>query len=150
MDTDLPEPPSSPPRVVYHRQTRSKKRRALDIDSGFPSSDGPTFSSDPPEPAVDEQRRKRQHRGTWWSYGNDIHPPKSNLSRNFDSGIHLPSDSSEDSELNAATVSLEAHSYQSRRVAASMVPEAEDPLQIAARSMVNDVVEKDGRYVDME
>jgi hypothetical protein len=145
MNAEVLEPPSSPPCLT--NQPRSQKRRALDLDFGFPSSDGPAFSSDPPEPAIDEHRRKRQHRGTWWSHGSGIQPLKSSLSRNFDSGIYLPSDSSEESDSKAATISLKAHSYRSRRIAID--PQEEDPSDVLAWSMVNAVVESNQATLDM-
>jgi hypothetical protein len=138
MDSDLPEIPSSPP------QLPAKNRKRPFVDAEF-MSDGATFSSDPPEPALDSERRKRQHRGTWFAYGSNRSTSKSTLSRNFDSGIYLPSDSSGDS-LPKSELGFE-HTYKSRRVARPLEPE--DPLEATAASIINAVVEVVDELVDL-
>jgi hypothetical protein len=142
MDSDLPEPPSSPPLLLIPR-TRARKRH---LEADF-SSDGPTFSSDPTDPAIDVERRKRQYRGTWWSNGSDQPVPKSSLTRNFDSGIYLPSESSEDS-IPKSDIENEVHTYRSRRL--TSLPEPVDPLDALAEKIVNGVMEEVGDLVDME
>jgi hypothetical protein len=134
MDSDLPDVPSSPPLLP---QTRKRP-----LDPEF-HSDGPTFSSDPAEPAVDLTRRKRQHRGTWWAHGKD-RAPKTGFTRNFDSGIFLASDSSEDSVPND---DLNVHPYKSRRLARPLA--SENPLDAAVAAIVDQVVEKSGDTIDM-
>jgi hypothetical protein len=70
---------SSPP----VRPTRNLKR---------PLEDLPIFSSDPAEPSIDSDNApKRLYRGPWWNHARHSSP---SLSRNFDSGIYLPSDDS--------------------------------------------------------
>lgn len=98
------EPPSSPPPFLAPPILRRKRTRVPEhTDHSTPSSDGPIFSSDPPDPSVDEYfqpRRKRQYRGTWWgeTTRQDVptEPPqqraKNGFSRNMDSGIWMGSD----------------------------------------------------------
>lgn len=96
------EPPSSPPPFLAPPVLRRKRTRGPDTSS-TPSSDGPIFSSDPPDPSVDEYfqpRRKRQYRGTWWGETTREDAPtepapqrtKNTFSRNMDSGIWMGSD----------------------------------------------------------
>jgi hypothetical protein len=81
MSSDLIAPPSSPPVPL-----RSRKR-TRDWDS----DDLPVFSSDPVDPSIDNFTvSKRRHRGPWWNHSQH----SSSFSRNFDSGIHIPSDDS--------------------------------------------------------
>lgn len=81
------EPPSSPPTLpvaILPRPDRKRRHQQLN-DVSTISSDPPLFSSDPPDAALDSDRRKRTYRGPWWAV-------KSDLSRNFDSGVFIPSD----------------------------------------------------------
>ncbi|QDS72611.1 hypothetical protein FKW77_001682 [Venturia effusa] len=98
------EPPSSPPPFLAPPVFRRKRTRAT--DDSTPSSDGPIFSSDPPDPSVDEYfqpRRKRQYRGTWWGETRNGAPAepaqqrsKSGFTRNMDSGIWMGSDATDE------------------------------------------------------
>ncbi|KAF2422591.1 hypothetical protein EJ08DRAFT_653071 [Tothia fuscella] len=106
---DPPSPPidlpSSPPRP--QRSRRKRTRLAFQLDDSTPS-DPPLFSSDPPDPSVDNYfspRRKRQYKGTWWGpepESDEAHnsgvdqTSKSEFARNLDSGVFM-SDSTEDS-----------------------------------------------------
>ncbi|RDI76706.1 hypothetical protein Vi05172_g13308 [Venturia inaequalis] len=99
------EPPSSPPPFLAPYPILGRKRTRLPehTDDSTPS-DGPLFSSDPPDPSVDEYfqpRRKRQYRGTWWGEvtreedGPAEPAPqrtKNAFSRNMDSGVWMGSD----------------------------------------------------------
>lgn len=79
--------PSSPP----PHGTRPRKRTRLDFADNNDGSDF-VFSSDPVDPALDVDRRtKRVYKGTWWAAG------RVEYERNFDSGIFMASDSSEES-----------------------------------------------------
>lgn len=97
------EPPSSPPPFLAPPILRRKRTRVPEHTDDSTPSDPPLFSSDPPDPSVDEYfqpRRKRQYRGTWWGettrQGAPTEPPKqrvkNDFSRNMDSGIWMGSD----------------------------------------------------------
>lgn len=112
LDTDdaaqpLIEPPSSPPPFLPPYYVPHRKRtRAPDHEDDSTPSDGPLFSSDPPDPSIDEYfqpRRKRQYRGTWWgeiAQDTPVEPAqqraKTGFSRNMDSGVWMGSDVTEE------------------------------------------------------
>jgi hypothetical protein len=101
-------PRSSPPLSITTRPAprRKRTRSSFHHDDSTPS-DGPLFSSDPPDPSLDnyfQPQRKRQYRGTWW--GEDTQDSqqtensqrgKSGFARNLDSGVWMGSDNTEDS-----------------------------------------------------
>ncbi|TLD39649.1 leucine rich repeat domain protein [Venturia nashicola] len=106
------EPPSSPPPFLAPYPILGRKRtRAPEHTEDSTPSDGPLFSSDPPDPSVDEYfqpRRKRQYRGTWWGEITREDAPaepalqrtKNAFSRNMDSGVWMGSDvTDEDQDL---------------------------------------------------
>jgi hypothetical protein len=97
---------SPPPSLAPYPAPRQKRTRSAYHQDDSTPSDGPLFSSDPPDPSVDEYfqpRRKRQYRGTWWGevMQNGTEEPvqqrtKAAFSRNMDSGVWMGSDATEE------------------------------------------------------
>lgn len=113
-DSDIAELPSSPPLLPANHSLscRKKRSRSRSIFDHHTSSDPPLFSSDPPDEGIENyngHRKKRKHRGTWWNHsssrdyvvedsaGEQSYKRKQNFARNFDSGVFMGSDRTEDS-----------------------------------------------------
>ncbi|KAF2090634.1 hypothetical protein K490DRAFT_53617 [Saccharata proteae CBS 121410] len=141
--SELPEPPSSPPPMPRQRRPlrafRSKKRTwSSSMHDYAPSSDPPVFSSDDgPDASVDNyttpERRKRQYTGAWWAHDQQPGPSASSrkLAKNDDSGVWLPSDSSDDSAL--------------ERLAAATLTSKPLPLEDAVRKQATDIFGRQSR-----
>ncbi|KAL8896838.1 MAG: hypothetical protein Q9207_007512 [Kuettlingeria erythrocarpa] len=99
------------PKITFKKpQTRKMYSTASsqirDLDEGIgSSSDTPVFSSDDLPPSVEnyfDHRQKRQRRGPWWQHADDEgfrvtrHKSRRTFKRNFDSGVWMGSDSSND------------------------------------------------------
>ncbi|KAF2665853.1 hypothetical protein BT63DRAFT_427653 [Microthyrium microscopicum] len=130
-DSDLP---SSPP-LPTSRLDRKRRFDHLHDVSGF-SSDPPVFSSDPPEVSLDSDRRKRIYSGAWWG-APDQPNDKTDLARNFDSGVFMSSDQH---------APIKDHVIPSR--AFRRVASVSTPLS-RAQDIVNEALEKGDDIVDL-
>jgi hypothetical protein len=132
-------PPSSPPMFLPSR------KRARDEETNT-SSDPPLFSSDPPDPSIDnytQRSRKRQYQGTWWGQQVKRRP----FARNFDSGIWMGSDSSDVGEPYTASNETILNSYRpTTRAPPTTIRSA---AETEAYRIVNESVERDAESVDI-
>jgi hypothetical protein len=145
---------SPPPPLAPYIAPRQKRTRALSYRDDSTPSDGPLFSSDPPDPSVDQYfqpRRKRQYRGTWWGEVANHSPPepapqrtKSGFSRNMDSGIWMGSDNTDESLGSDGTVPDEelppAISFSSSRIPPPPQP-PEAPAIKKARAVIQNCLD---------
>ncbi|KAL0258328.1 hypothetical protein SLS55_007504 [Diplodia seriata] len=146
-----PEPPSSPPLPTTTSTSCKKRARAQSLHEHHDtndlcyhaSSDPFVFSSDDAPEDVENYnspaRKKRQYAGPWFAHGHKpkserTTPAKADFSRNQDSGVWLPSDSSDDSliEKLAAASTGPPLFGQVPRPCAPGEPE-ENPLPVARR-----------------
>ena len=146
---------SPPPSLAPHPAPRRKRTRASYHEDESTPSDGPLFSSDPPDPSVDlyiQPRRKRQYRGTWWGEvaQDSLAEPaqqrsKSGFSRNMDSGIWMGSDNTEGSFGSDNTVPDEELPQQVARTPAvpfsRILPPPEPPSIKKARAIIQDCLD---------
>lgn len=131
------EPRSSPPPHDFSSSSianvapRSRKRSYLHLEhlESYPSSDPACFSSDPPEPSQDSYSigsRKRQFRGSWWNhdasplaketYKSPFARKTRKFKRDFDSGVFMPSDGSDESLPDVGPIQLSPLNRSKRRV----------------------------------
>ena len=108
MDSDA-IPPSSPPLMGMATLSSSPFFNAqADAFSQKSSSPPPLFSSDDSRESIDvsnyESPRiyKNKRKGTWWDNRESAHntpePKKTKITRNFDSGVYMMSDATDNSE----------------------------------------------------
>jgi hypothetical protein len=131
--------PSSPPIPT----TRPERKRRLEYLNDFstPSSDPPVFSSDPPEVALDADRRKRIYRGAWWGEPEEHTTSKTDLARNFDSGVFMPADRHPSFLDQAAALPV---------VRSSLVASDSSSTPLGrAREVVDEALEKGDEVVDL-
>ncbi|OJD35040.1 leucine rich repeat domain protein [Diplodia corticola] len=145
------EPPSSPPLLPTASTSRKKRARSQSLHehhhanalSHHPSSDPFVFSSDDAPEDVENYnspaRKKRQYAGPWFAHGHQpkserTTPAKADFSRNQDSGVWLPSDSSDDSLIERLAAASTGPSLfgQVPRPCAPSEPD-ENPLPVARR-----------------
>jgi hypothetical protein len=133
------EPPSSPLPIRTHC-----KRQFEHLDDVTVSSDTPVFSSDPPDAAIDSDRRKRQYVGTWWHHNQSLN--KTDLRRNFDSGVFIPSDDALPTPHHPATI---------ERAAINCPPSSQPPPNryitavAAATAIIQDALEEGCETIDL-
>jgi len=132
-----PAPPSSPPAMppsspLPTEPVLSRKRSRVDpVEDSSGSSDPALFSDDGLDRSLEDyttSRRKRKYRfGTWWNHEEPMQ--KTEIHRNIDSGVWLPSDSSLDSDtaVPSETVSLQASPRRHRRLASFNAPTQKSP-----------------------
>lgn len=174
------EPPSSPPLLPTTSTSRKKRARSQSLhdhhhandSSNHTSSDPFVFSSDDAADDVENYnspaRKKRQYTGTWFAHGHTpksdrTSPAKAEFSRNQDSGVWLPSDSSDDSlieKLAAASTGPPLFGQVPRLSAPSEpdelpvarpvhVPEPRSTEQAVAHAKVHECVEEGNERVDL-
>ncbi|KAF9640668.1 hypothetical protein BFW01_g12474 [Lasiodiplodia theobromae] len=174
------EPPSSPPLLPTTSASRKKRARSQSLhehhhandSSNHTSSDPFVFSSDDAADDVENYnspaRKKRQYTGTWFAHGHTpksdrTSPAKAEFSRNQDSGVWLPSDSSDDSlieKLAAASTGPPLFGQVPRLSAPSEpdelpvarpvhVPEPRSTEHAVAHAKVHECVEEGNERVDL-
>jgi Leucine-rich repeat (LRR) protein len=131
-------PPSSPPLIPI-----GSRKRHLEEDL-------PVFSSDPIDPSIDSTATKRLYRGPWWNY-----EPKSapTFSRNFDSGIHLPSDDSlqslPDIDANPPPNSIQSKDDKKPLGGTIFAPASASQTQAHAVQIIEDAINNDQEVFDL-
>lgn len=87
------------------------------------------FSSDPPEPSIDSDRRKRSYAGPWWAHDDSTPklPPtparfsaKDEFVRNLDSGVFMPVDDSSGAKSSSAAVTRSSGSVRANPLPAAV------------------------------
>lgn len=135
-DSVAPVAPSSSPPL---RPTRNLKR---------PLEDLPVFSSDPADPSIDSDNPpKRLYRGPWWNHAHNSSP---SLSRNYDSGIYLPSDDSlaSTAELEPLDLSKNAYSTDKPIISYDFAPDSSADKN-RANHILDEVLDKGDEVVDL-
>lgn len=147
---DYTQMPSSPPEFSLPSLKRARELYLYREESNYnPSSDSPPplFSSDPPDPSIDnyaQRSRKRQYRGTWWR---QQHATRAAFTRNLDSGVWMGSD--DDSVESQYAASNEVLPNSRRSTTRSAPATIRSAAETEAYRIVHESVERDAESVDI-
>ena len=167
-EPSLPRLPSRARELQSQSLEQNPRKRAIDRinaepQSTYNSSDPAVFSSDD-DPGLDnyvDGRRKRRYKGTWFrqlpmsgdsTFGDDDKAPKAQtkrtLARQYDSGIYMGSDATEDDDLaDKIPPPLQPKLPQLQRKA--IPPRRIDPQDLAVQEKIRSALEQGTEVIDL-